>query len=434
MSDPAMELSVRRVSFFSRFVLIGLGAAVVFHATMAALGLTFPWTTFLFRPDDRFNDWHNSVAAAATLDPYYAATRAVSAYFPFAYEVLRIGVGWARNVSTSIYLAISLTLLSLASWSAVRFMGHVRGWQRHRQWKVFILALAGCVGCYPVLFALDRGNLDVWIACLCVIHAASLRAGDRRTEAAGAVALSLAIALKAYPLAFLALAVAERKYRIVAWALLGGLLLSLIGATALSGGIVHTLHGLQAGLAKYREIYVIGRDSLFASSDPYNAIRTVEVFRGASGAAIASRSAGLLKIYQPIAFAFAMLAAAYIVFSGAPYWLRVMATCLVAILFPNVANDYKLSLLLPGLFALLFSQAEDGAGDRLRQKAALFVVCLLLVPKSYFFINGLSVNNLLNATLLSGLIAIVAFDCRRWRTVLRRLSGRRFDTPHIEHP
>lgn len=432
MSEPTTELSVRRVYFFSGFVLIGLGAAVLFHATMAALGSAFPWTTFLFRPEDRFNDWHNSVAAAATLDPYYAVTRAVSAYFPFAYDVLRIGVGWTRNVSTSIYLSISLALLSLATWTALYFMGGAQRWQGHRPWKVYLLALAGCVGCYPVLFALDRGNLDVWIACLCAIYVASLRANDHRMDAAGAISLALAIALKAYPLAFLGLAVAQRKYRVVAWALLGSVLLSLLGLTALSGGIVHTLHGLQSGLAKYREVYVIGANSLFASSDPYNAIRTVEAFRGASAAVIASKSVGLLKIYQPVAFVFAMLAAVYIVFSEAPYWLRVMATCLVAILFPNVANDYKLSLLLPGLFALLFSRPGVEAGDRLRQKAALFVVCLLLVPKSYFFINGLGVANIVNATLLSGLTAIVGFDCRRWRILLRRLSGYRVGTPHIE--
>lgn len=405
-----------RTRYFTGFVIVGLLIATTFHIMMGQLGFGFPWNTFLFMADDRFNDWHNSLAAAATLDPYFATTRAISAYFPFAYLVMRIATGLPRLLATSIYLTISSGLLVLAVSISVRYLRDRGPRASERRMSdvgmTFILALA-CFATYPVLFALDRGNLDIWIACLCTVYVACLRT---RIAWFGLLSLAIAIALKGYPLAFLGLSVAERRYRDVVLTPLLAVGLTLAGLASLQGGVLHNLQGFIAGLAKYREAYVLEGNSLFGSSDPYNAMRTVKVFLGTPQSEIALWSTTLIKFYGPLALLFAVLAGLCATFVRMPYWRRVMIICLVAIMFPNVANDYKLTVLLPGLFAILFTADQDR--DGVTPSVMLLLIGLLMIPKSYFFINGLSINNIINALVLATLAILAVSGLRRKAVII----------------
>lgn len=400
-----------RLRFFLRFVLVGLMVALVFHLTMRLLGLSFPWTTFLFIPGDRFNDWHNSIAAAATLDPYFATTTAVSAYFPFAYLVMQGVAGCARRVATLVYLGISFGLLLLA----------VSLWARHlrdsaakavdlgiaRAYPALVLTVA-CLASYPLLFALDRGNLDIWIGCLCAIYVGCLHT---RYATFGLVSLAIAVALKGYPIVFLGLSLAERRYLDLLLTPLIAIALSAIGLASLQGDMLHNLQGFIAGLAKYRQLYVVGDNSLFASSDPYNALRTLKVFTGTPRSDIAAWSPHLLQVYGPLALVFAAAAGLCATFVRMPYWRRVTIIGLVAILFPNVANDYKLAMLLPGLFALLFSTEQSAEGKNASD--ILLVTALLMIPKSYLFIHSVGVSNVINAVLLLTLAVLALSGVRQ---------------------
>ena len=184
---------------FACVVIAALVLACGYHATLASLGFKYPWTTFLFIPEDRFNDWHNSVAAAATFNPYYAATKAVSAYFPVAYQVFLVGGDLSPAASTAVYLAISVCLLAASIIVAWRYLQPEAARAVQLRLRDLWLLLLACLLSYPVLFALDRGNIDLWIASLCLIYVATLRT---QHEPLGFAALALAISLKAYPLAF----------------------------------------------------------------------------------------------------------------------------------------------------------------------------------------------------------------------------------------
>ena len=83
-------------------------------------------------------------------------------------------------------------------------------------------------------------------------------------------------------------------------------------------------------------------------------------------------------------------------------WRKVLIIGLIMILFPNVANDYKMTVLIPGAIALL---ATAKAGDR-NAMTCLFILCLIFVPKSYVFITGVGLSNILHPILL---IALAVF-------------------------
>ena len=420
------DLSARSyVTYFFGVVVIGLTVACIYHALLARAGYGFPWNTFLFMPEDRYNDWHNSVAAAATLDPYYTPRRALSVYFPFAYFVFLLGAGLSWVANSALFLAVSFGLLVGAvvfTWSRGRPAAVAHGDADAKELALLLLAV---LLSYPVLFALDRGNLEVWIASICVFYVAAL---GTRHEWLGYALLSLAIAVKGYPVAFLALALARRSYRGAVLCGLAAVALNVIALACMKGGIVHNFQGWLTNLGAFQQLYVLGPRSLFATSDPYDGVRSLVwivpdawkylVPAGDIVPGVQAWSATILRPYSVLSLAFALCGAFFVLFVPARHWQRVMAVCLIVLLFPNVANDYKLCMLLPGVLALVLEQERNRRGW-----IALMLVCLLMIPKSYYFFAGghIGVTNLINPVLLIALAAVVIVDGDAWRKVsLRR--------------
>ena len=127
----------------------------------------------------------------------------------------------------------------------------------------------------------------------------------------------------------------------------------------------------------------------------------------------------MLAIYTPLCGLFALVSAAFVLAVPAAAWRRVTAICLVVILFPNVANDYKLCCLLPGLFLLLMSARYSR-----RDLISLSLFCLLMVPKSYYFFKGHSIAMFINPVLLISLAWQVMADRDAWRRGRRLLPFR----------
>lgn len=407
------------VTYFFAIIVSCLALASIYHALLSHAGYGFPWDTFLFTPEDRYNDWHNSVAAASTLDPYFAPRKALSVYFPFAYVVFFLGSGYLWAASAALYLAVSIGLLAGAVGYAWRRSRRAEGDHGEADIKELALLFLAVLLSYPVLFALDRGNLEIWIASMCVFYVAAL---GTRHEWLGFAALSLAIALKGYPAAFLVLALARRSYLPTVLCGLAAVALSLVALAIMKGGVVHNVQGWILNLEAFQQLYVLGPNSLFASSDPYNGIRSLvwivpDVWRylvPADGAvpSIEAWSAAILRPYIALSFSFAVCGVLFALAVPARNWQRVMAICLVVLLFPNVANDYKLCMLLPGVLALVLEEDRSGRGW-----IALALACLLMVPKSYYFFAGghIGVTNLINPVLLLALAVVVIADGEAWR-------------------
>jgi hypothetical protein len=405
--DPATR--IRRFSFF---VLLGLGIAVAYHAAMKSAGLQWPWTSFLFSQGDRYNDWHNSVAQAASGDPYFfRGTPALAAYFPGAYLIFGLAANLGRGASTLLYVCISEILLfaAVASMYAANWAWGGEPARRGRFELPLLLVLA--LQCsYPLMFAMDRGNIDLWIACGCTIFVATQTS---RCRYLGLTLLAFCIAAKGYPAAFLLLPAARRDWTGLVFCAAVALCLSLAGLLAFRGGFSHNLAGLQVNLNLFYQRYILGEGSLFASSDPYNAIRLQ-----LSGLASVPRpevprlewvSTDVLTVYSPFIFLYALLSAWFVLAVPVPAWRSVTAVCLVAILFPNVATDYKLCCLFPGLLLLLMSDSYSR-----REFIALGLFSLLMIPKSYYFFNGHPISMYINPALLIALAWQVLGDRTAW--------------------
>jgi hypothetical protein len=401
---------------FAACVMAGMGIAVAFHAIMRIEGMSWPWTSFLFQEQDQFNDWYNSVAQAASGDPYYFHGRpALATYFPGAYLLFRVGTGMGQRLGVGLYVAISEALLAIAifsMWFSKCSSASVARSEHDRETP--LLLLLALLGSYPVLFALDRGNIDLWIACGCTVFVATL--GGRR-QTIGLVALAIGIAAKGYPAAFLGLLVERRDFRGVFVCILATAVISFVALLSFEGNLFSSIDGLRQNLHLFQERYVLGGDSLFATSDPYDAIRLFasgslsaeSVSSDAAASRLVPISAAVLQIYMPCVSLYALVSAVFVLVVPVAQWRRVTAVCLVAIMFPNVANDYKLCCLLPGLLLLLLNPIS-----KRREGIALVLFAGLYIPKSYFFFNAASISMLINPVLLIALALVVMVDRPAW--------------------
>lgn len=414
---------IRTIRRFAFYVLVGLGIALAYHAVLRIAGFDWPWTSFLYQPQDRFNDWNNSVAQAGSHDPYFSqGTPALATYFPGAYLIFNLATGLDSVASIFLYFCIGEVLLFAAIFAMcyVKAERMPKSSNRGRFEMSLVLVLA--IHCsYPALFALDRGNIDWWIACCCTLFVATQ---GTTFASLGLLALALSISFKGYPAAFLALYFARRDYRGAVYCIAVAIAISLAGLLTFSGGVAHNIAGLKMNLILYYERYVLGRGSLFASSDPYNAIRMLasillRVSSEAGSPHLEAVSLDLLTIYNPFGLLFALVTVLFVIGVPTPAWRRVTAVCLVAILFPNVAADYKLCCLLPGLLLLLVS-----ARTSRRETAAFGIFCLLMLPKSFYFIEGRSISMLINPVLLLSLAWQVMVDRSAWRRAFRLLPFR----------
>lgn len=106
-------------------------------------------------------------------------------------------------------------------------------------------------------------------------------------------------------------------------------------------------------------------------------------------------------------------------------WRKVLLLGITALMFPNVANDYKLCILFPGLMAFILNPRPPEKNDFLIGSLLL----LLFIPKSYYFIDDTAtgpyaLKNILNPILLIAAEGLLIRDRRAWKRAIATLPHR----------
>ncbi len=398
--DNAADAKRRRLSLLASIVLIGTSAAVVFHYVMAYyLGRGYPYNTFLFLPSDHFNDWNNTYRYVLH---FLQGRPAPFVYFPFAFllvagaTLLPMSVGLALLVLA--YVSGLVTLL----WRTV--LDVLPGRQLKLQYAVILVALS-----YPVLFTLDRGNLEMLVF---LLVGGMFFFVYRRPSGWGAgLCLAAAVAMKLYPATLVVLLLAERRLKAAAVAVVGALGLT-VGAT----GLLALLTGQSMG-AVWHQAY--------AEKGTYQGI---QVDAGA-GMQHGHTLWGLLRApsllmhgyEQPwlhsayllaVAAIFALLAGHVLLRESEP-WRKAALMVIAAITLPFVSADYTTPLIYFPLVMFLNSR-------RVSRYDLVYVALfgVLLVPVDYRYLPALgtidaSTSVIVYAAALTGLAALTIADAVR---------------------
>jgi hypothetical protein len=397
LAGPGCWSSAQKIAAFFKVVLVGFVLALIFHLAMNLFPeyARYPYNTFLFRPEDRFNDFRNILGPFASgANPYKWS---FSVYFPATYIFL-LPLRLVHRIAVWIFIAgVIYWLLKLVD----RFFGDVLSRESLKKTKIF-LAMS-----YPFIFALDRANLECGIFLLCL---GGLLAWSRKREVLGSFLFGLAGGMKVYPLLYLLPDLVRWRWRRLL--MTGGFvaLTSICGLMILPGRISESLALLSRNLSGFQSDYVNsnhgiqhGVSLLGAVKLPWILSSIAEGGNGAEAHAFFSRIWGMVSAGG----IFLMLLGAWLL-RREDEWKIVVLGVAAMLLLPPVSYDYKLiHVLIP---VMLFLRLEPGPNDR----AFTYLFAALLIPKAYgYLLNDISIAVILNPVLILMAVAMVFVDRRK---------------------
>jgi hypothetical protein len=390
-----------RLAFAALFVLLGFLAATCYALWIGSHGAPWPWNDFMYDSNFSGEDLFISVRVAAHLNPYFYKAM----YCPFTYLVLHAFRDCLTQNLFSGYLRLSEACYILVSGLAA-YMAFGRSWTAlAAAFLLSVIALAS----YPLQFALDRGNLEALLGVVCFLSVLLLYE-DR--PIAAALVLSLAIAVKIYPVALCVLFWARGQRKAAVLAVLAAFGLTVLGLVSLVGGLGPNVLGMLKGLEQYREGGIRGLMTMKYCADPYNFLRVIGIgFRAKKISFLSTVLPNMVRFYPVFSIPAAVACSSYALWSTAPFHRRLLAVTLVLMLFPYAANDYKLVYLISVLWFMAVAPEPWTRLDRV----AFLALCLLLIPKNYLFLYlNVSFSCLISPLLMMGLLATLALDRGSW--------------------
>jgi hypothetical protein len=386
----------KKLEIVCLIIVIGFACAAIFHYMMGAyVNLGYPHNTFLFRPDDRFNDFFNPLKGSFDRDPYNPKRiHFIGGYFPFGYMVsflFSLIQPWI--ISFGVFLIGFITYLC---WYIMFYLyPNVSVKDSHRFLIVFSLAFMT----YPVLFALDRANFDIVIF---ILLSLSIFFYQKNKFTLSVVLLSLTIAMKGYTAILLALFLLDRRYK--------ELFLAAILVPALTiGSLILFKEGLWGELTKMLVSFQSASKIAFDMGSLIRFNSSFYVFLlyllKPQIPKIASNPVFRLG-YVLFAIAVVSFTLVTIVKRKYPLWRSLLLLTSLMILLPPSSGDYRLLMLYPPLM-LYVNNKEKLMADRW----ITLVFGLLLIPKAYFVLQSdINIGVLINPLLLVTLFVCVLYS------------------------
>jgi hypothetical protein len=364
------SLKRRRVRLLVAIVLVGTVAAIAFHYAMGFyLGRGYPESTFLFLPPDHFNDWDNPYLYAQA---FLGRQPAPFVYFPLGFSLAAVATLLPLRVGFAVVIAVFLVALG---WLLGRTVVNA---ERHAltklQYAFILIALS-----YPVLFALDRTNLELVIFVL--LGGFFLFLYVRPIWWLAALFLAAAIAFKLYPATLLVLLIAERRLKTFVLALVLTAVLTVAatgGLAAASGyGFADVWHMSMAEKTVNQSNMVLDAGGLQHGHSLWGLLVLTSWCRHAAMRGWETQA------YTLVTGVLFVLLALYVVLRETERWKRVSALIIASLLLPFVSADYTLiQMYFPIAFFINSSRAS-------RFDAVYMVLfAILLVPVDYYYFRS----------------------------------------------
>jgi hypothetical protein len=386
------------IALVTAIVAIGFFAAIAYHyqvGTVAKRG--YPDNTFLFNPDDRFNDFFNPYGVSLTPERYEYLIISYS-YFPLAQTMMWGFTFMPSNVALVVFLTI---FVGGYFWSCWRELADDH-WTKTLR-NVSVIGLMS----YPFLFTFDRANSEGYIFLLEYLFVHLVRT---KHYALSALPLGAAIAMKPFPLVFVVLLLAERRYREIVYVGLVAAGLTAVSMAMMTQFTGDPLSKFGAGWKWYHENMDLGVGGIIYGHSLWGLVRLVIIRHIAPSFPDTSLHDLLSLASKP--YMLAMLTSfagltALIYFRERTYWKRVALLALAMNLFPYVSADYKLLYVMLPLYMFLNSP------ERSRWDYTYAVLlALLLAPKNFGHIAtpaaiGGSMGIILNPALMMALMTLI---------------------------
>ncbi len=410
------------------FVLCAICANALFYLVRYELGYGFG--TFLGGPNDRFADLIKVALSFKSITAAIADTQAFQ-YWPSLFKdyLLHNPHGGIESLSANKlshfqYPPLSALIFTICAivirealsptaalwiWFILYLFGVIwlikAAFPDPGPYKRPAIALAAlCLISFPALFMLGRGNFHAgFVSILASIAVVSCY---RRRQVSVACIFALAVAINVRPTAALfALAIPlvlgfrQAMAPLLKLSVLAGIL--FLASLAAEHYIypAYTIPSFLKGLEIYRALYVEG-----PAGDGGNSSLWALIKNGARMADLFVFHEELWRIFLAGSALVVLLAARAVSGAGnGPAGPFVLAAAYV--LLQPVCADYHLLVFVAPL--VLLPDNAQGMPRDVKRRVILIASLLMLCPKNYFFIAGLSLQTLLNPTILLGALLLL---------------------------
>jgi|GEM_PF-4544285 len=364
------------------------------------LDLDYPWTTFLFRPLDRFQDFFAVYRSTAALDPYEVrpvidipghSGVEMSNYLPLTH-ILFYPLTWVdQDSALMIFLGLSVAAFSYAFWKMAQYL-HLSKLDTALSWFIFVPF------CYPILFTWDRGNLECWVF-MSVAYGIYMITKGR--DNLGALAIALAGAIKIFPLLFLFPLFIRGKFKpllIAAAAFVGATWISLM---MFEGTVMGNIEALHSALFSFSNFLLFWVNGITHSIGLFSGIYSAVIYYNQN-----FTNATELKVWVDRYNIFVLITLAsillYIWRARIERWKEWMLLVGAIQLLPFPSYDYRL---LYSLIPLTFAVTDPTIKVKY-----VWLLALTVVPKVVPFMVDVRIGNFLNPILILTTMVMVIGD------------------------
>lgn len=392
MYKPAdTKRSVCKASQLALFILTGTVSACLYH-----LGLRwtrgydqFPWTTFLFDPQDRFNDF------LTVFPPFVSGRNPYSfhayLYFPAVTLLMMLFQPVKTFALGSFLLLFPCGFITLIASLCQKALGY-----RHA-----LTLAASLLISYPILFALDRANIECLLLLIILL---AWQTRGTRFEDWGCLLLGWAGAIKLYPLLYLLPDLMNWRFRRLALTACAAAVTTVVGFLLVPGDNAQTLPLMGKNLQKLHTEYVIEDRGVQYSVSLLSAVKAVNFCCKDWLHVDFTRTVTLVahrwNVFVSLGLA-SMLAAGWKLRKD-DEWKSIMVAVAAMLLLTPVSYDYKLlHLIMP---MLLFINSPASTQDR----TWTILFGLLMIPKAWLFLHHwISIAVILNPALICLMLIII---------------------------
>jgi hypothetical protein len=360
-----------RVNLFTVVVIVGTLLAVLRVAIAGSvLHLSYPYDSFLYIRYDRFNDFLLTVRDVGMFARN--AANMVIAYTP----VQHLGFQLFAWIDPYVALSLTIGIFAIASgWMYFRFFT-LPSWSIPSR---TVRAIGLFLGSYPVLFAVDRGNTEMFVF-VAVLGFFYFYAIDYN-EPMWIIALTIAICLKIYPAVLLLVPLSDRRIRDTL-VTVGVTLAATLNSILVLGFLTHRPAGnvfaaAQATLSEgHGAADKLGALAVQHGHSLWGAILTMQKLVG-----VQPQVGALSTPYAVFSLLVAAGIGAWVIWGGRPLWERFALCIIPMVLLPYSSHDYTL------LHAVLIAAAILALSQRTRfDRIYLVLVALLMVPLDYYYL------------------------------------------------
>jgi len=347
---------LQKIDTISIIIIAGFSFAVFYHYILGTyLGLTYPYDTFLFRPDDKFMDFFNMLVSP------YRDGKFHNVQFPFGQRLAQSFTIFPPNIGLAVFFTIFVSFFLCVNYSNLKI-----SIKEQTIKNVFIFSFLT----YPFLFVVDRANIEVFVFIFLYMFIHFYRT---QKILLSIVFLSCAISMKLFPAVFVILLLSDRKYKEAVYTCFLVILISMLGYFSYDGNIVENIRAHMATLNWYSMVYSIGNEGLYFGNSLWGPVKLMII-----GSGIKCTPALATKVYSISVMILFAIISVYIIFKEKIFWKKIALLVFSMNLFPFVSGDYKLIHIFLPLF-LFINDENKNRFDWLY--AVLFG--LLLVPKAY---------------------------------------------------